>query len=84
MATVTVSPKFQVVIPQAVREELRIKPGQKLEIMSWGNKLVLSRVVSMADLRGLCKGIPNDFVRDKSDRYADVYTGENNSTQPLD
>jgi AbrB family looped-hinge helix DNA binding protein len=68
MATVTVSPKFQVVIPQDVREQMQIRPGQKLRAMAWGKGIVLLPELGISGLRGLSRDLPNDFVRDKSDR----------------
>ena len=39
MQAVTVSPKFQVVIPQAVREQLGIEPGQKLQVITYEHRI---------------------------------------------
>jgi len=39
MTTVTVSPKYQVVIPKEIREELKLKPGQKLQIIQFEDRI---------------------------------------------
>jgi len=71
MQAVTVSPKFQVVIPKKVREQLHIKPGQKMMAMPYGEHIQLVPVKSAKALRGLLKGcdIEMDSIRDKSDRF---------------
>jgi len=71
MQTVTVSPKFQVVIPKKVRDQLHIKPGQKMMAMPYGEHIQLVPVKSAKSLRGLLKGcdIGMDSIRDKSDRF---------------
>jgi len=68
MATVTVSPKFQVVIPQEVREAMGLKRGQKLTVYRKGEDIVLTPQITIAEARGMLAGLTNDFVRDKSDR----------------
>jgi AbrB family looped-hinge helix DNA binding protein len=52
MQTVTVSPKFQVVIPRKVREILGIKPGQKMRVMADDGKVVLIPVRPIEEARG--------------------------------
>jgi AbrB family looped-hinge helix DNA binding protein len=68
MTTVTVSPKFQVVIPVDVREALKIKPGQKLTAMVWDGHVALVPVPTLEELRTMFKGVVNDFAREKVDR----------------
>ncbi len=72
MQTVTVSPKFQVVIPKSVREQLHIKAGQKMMAMPYGEHIQLVPVKPAKKLRGMLKGcdIDMDNIRDKSDRFA--------------
>ncbi|MEX2526252.1 MAG: AbrB/MazE/SpoVT family DNA-binding domain-containing protein [Gemmatimonadota bacterium] len=64
MTVVTVSPKYQVVIPKDVREKLQIKPGQKIEAFAFGNRIELVPVREPHELRGFLKGVPNDFARE--------------------
>ena len=73
MNAVTVSPKFQIVIPKEIRNRLSIKPGQKLTAMVWDGQLTFVPQLSRADLRRICAGMENDFVRDRSDLDKDVY-----------
>ena len=73
MNTVTVSPKFQIVIPKEIRNRLSIEPGQKLTAMVWDGQLTFVPQLSLADLRGICAGMKNDFVRDRSDLDKDVH-----------
>ena len=58
MAVVTVSPKFQVVIPKDVREKLNIRPGQKIEAFAVGNRVELVPVEPIRTLRGAFPGLP--------------------------
>jgi AbrB family looped-hinge helix DNA binding protein len=70
MDQVTVSPKFQVVIPKKVREELELKPGEVLQIYLYEGSVRLQRPKSIKELRGIAKGIRwKDEDRDHSDRF---------------
>lgn len=68
MSSVTVSPKYQVVIPQNVRERMKLRPGQKLEVFYTGGSIKLVPVVAIEDAYGMFKGIDTDFQREKVDR----------------
>lgn len=57
MDTVTVSPKFQVVIPLAVRERLKLRPGAKLMVVEFNGGLRLLPLRPAASLRGIARGI---------------------------
>ena len=65
MVTVTVSPKFQVVIPKQVREKLRIQPGQKLQILQFDDRIEFLPLQNIKDMRGFLKGIDTEIQRDK-------------------
>ncbi len=67
MDTVTISPKFQVVIPLRVREALRLKPGQKVQVISYEGRIELIPVEPIRRGRGFLKGIDTEVKR-KSDR----------------
>ena len=66
-ATVTVSPKFQVVIPLAIREALGIRPGQKIQAIQYQDRIELIPVRPMRKARGMLKGIDTS-VRREADR----------------
>jgi len=65
MVTVTVSPKFQVVIPKAVRERLGIRPGQKLQILQFADRIEFVPLQNIRQMRGFLKGIKTDVRREK-------------------
>lgn len=67
MVAVTVSPKFQVVIPKEIREKLDIKPGQKLQILSFSDRIEFVPIRDARAMRGCLKGIKTDVPR-KRDR----------------
>ncbi|MFM8771714.1 MAG: AbrB/MazE/SpoVT family DNA-binding domain-containing protein [Candidatus Kapaibacterium sp.] len=66
--TVTVSPKYQVVIPQEVRERMNIKPGQKVAFMEWKGSIVIVPVPSADEAFGFLKGHDISIEREKEDR----------------
>ncbi|MBS1840640.1 MAG: AbrB/MazE/SpoVT family DNA-binding domain-containing protein [Acidobacteria bacterium] len=70
METVTVSPKFQVVIPKKIRETLKLAPGQKLQMYILDGSIRLHAPRSIQSLRGIAKGLDwKDSYRDRNDRY---------------
>ena len=64
MTTITVSSKFQIVIPRIIREALGIKPGEKLHAIEYRGRIELVPVKSMRASRGSLKGIATDVPRD--------------------
>lgn len=64
MATVTISPKYQVVIPKAIREQLNLKPGQKIEAIVLDDRIELIPVRPIQQLRGFVKGIDTTVERE--------------------
>jgi AbrB family looped-hinge helix DNA binding protein len=64
MAQVTVSPKFQVVIPQEVREALALRPGEKLEVFRYENRIELIPVRPIREMRGFLRGMDTTLERD--------------------
>ncbi len=66
--TVTVSPKYQIVIPQEVRERMEIKPGQKISFMEWNGSFVIVPVLSPDEAFGFLKGHEVSIEREKEDR----------------
>jgi AbrB family looped-hinge helix DNA binding protein len=68
MDAVTVSPKYQVVIPLKVRERMRVKPGQKMHVIAYDNMVVFIPVRPIKQARGSLKGIDTRIERDEEDR----------------
>jgi len=69
MATVTVSSKYQIVIPKEVREALDIRPGQKMGVLVKGRTAHLVPVVGLDALARMLKGMDISGLREKEDRY---------------
>ena len=65
MTTVTVSPKFQVVIPQAIREALGLKPGQKVLAIQYDDRIEFIPIKPARSMRGFLKGINTKVTREK-------------------
>ncbi len=68
MNDITVSPKFQVVIPQKVREMLHVKPGQKMRAIAYDDKIILIPVRPIKEARGSLKGMSSDVQCEEEDR----------------
>lgn len=64
MTTVTVSPKFQVVIPQEIRETLDIRPGQKIQVLSYKGRIEFIPLKKARNMRGFLKGIDTSIPRE--------------------
>jgi AbrB family looped-hinge helix DNA binding protein len=65
MAAVTVSPKFQVVIPKEIRKKFGLSPGQRIQIVVYGDRIELIPVRPIKRMRGFLKGIDTRVPRDK-------------------
>ena len=68
MDGVTVSPKYQVVIPLKVRERMRVKPGQKMHVIAYDNMVVFIPVRPIKQSRGSMKCIDTRIEREEEDR----------------
>jgi len=64
MTAVTVSPKFQVVIPKEIRDSMGIVSGQKIQILTYQNRIELIPIKPMKKMRGFLKGIDTDVTRE--------------------
>lgn len=64
MQTVTVSPKYQVVIPKKIRKTLHLRPGQKLQVLEYNGRIELIPERDIKELRGFLKGINTEFQRE--------------------
>jgi len=68
MATVKVSSKFQVVIPEEVRSRLKLQPGQKVVIIEKDGVAHLIPLRNLRDTRGLARGVKTQEIREEHDR----------------
>jgi AbrB family looped-hinge helix DNA binding protein len=62
---VTVSPKYQVVIPKAIREAFNLRPGQRMQIMGYEGRIELIPERDLKELCGFLKGINTEFKREE-------------------
>ncbi len=65
MYIVTISPKFQVVIPLAIRESLRLEPGQKVQALRFENRIEFIPLKPIKSMRGFLKGIDTRVPRER-------------------
>jgi AbrB family looped-hinge helix DNA binding protein len=63
MSRVKVSPKYQIVIPQKVRDALHLKPGQRIQVILYGNRIELIPERKISEMRGFLKGIDKRINR---------------------
>lgn len=64
MGTVTVSSKYQVVVPKAVRESLGLQPGQKVQVILYEGRIELIPVKPIRESRGFLEGIDTTIERE--------------------
>ncbi|HMN01119.1 MAG TPA: AbrB/MazE/SpoVT family DNA-binding domain-containing protein [Anaerolineales bacterium] len=64
----TISSKYQVVIPRAIREKWNVKPGQKVRFIIYGNRLEIVPVRDIKSARGFLKGMSSTIEREEEDR----------------
>ena len=64
METVTISPKYQIVIPRKVREQIGLRPGQVVQVIVYENRIELVPVRPIQDLRGFLRGIDTSVERE--------------------
>ena len=68
MASVTLSSKFQLCIPKAIREEMDLEAGQTFAIIPKGDNIVLAPVRRLDEMRGALKGADPGNYRDRGER----------------
>jgi len=64
MESVTLSPKFQIVIPSRVRNSLKLKPGIKIQVLVYGNRIELVPLKKISEMRGFLEGISTEVERE--------------------
>lgn len=69
MARVTVSPKFQIVIPREIRERLQLRPGQKITLLERDGIITAIPDQPLKNFRGILKGMPRTGLREKQERF---------------
>lgn len=69
MISATLSSKFQLAIPKAIRDELGLEAGQKFAVIAKGKVIELVPLLSLEDARGLLKGANPQGYRDRTDRF---------------
>ncbi|MFH0820379.1 MAG: AbrB/MazE/SpoVT family DNA-binding domain-containing protein [Candidatus Peregrinibacteria bacterium] len=68
MTTATLSPKFQVVIPKEVREQMDLDPGMQFAVIPFEGRIVFIPLRPIEELEGKYKGMNTDNIREKKDR----------------
>ena len=65
MKSVTISPKYQVVIPREIRQSMEIKPGTKVQVLLYENRIELIPMKNLRRMRGFLKGIDTTVERER-------------------
>ena len=65
MKSVTISPKYQVVIPREVRQPMEIRPGSKVQVLLYENRIELIPMKNLRRMRGFLKGIDTTVERER-------------------
>lgn len=64
MNAVTISPEFQIVIPQNVRDQVHLEVGQQMQVIAYGGRIELIPLQPASNLRGFLKGIDTSVPRE--------------------
>ena len=64
MEAVKISPKFQVVIPKRLREALRLSPGQRVQMVVYGDRIEMIPLRKISEMKGFLKGIETGVERE--------------------
>ncbi len=68
MEAVKISPKFQVVIPKKLREALKLSPGQRVQMVIYGNRIEMIPLKKISEMKGFLKGIDTTVKREPETR----------------
>jgi len=69
MDIVKVSPKFQIVIPREIREDLKLRPGERLAVIEKGGTIHLVPFGKIKGMRGFVRGVSSKGLRDETERF---------------
>ena len=69
MEVVTVSPRYQVVIPKSIREDVGIKPGDKVMMFEKDKVIHIVRMSNINDFRGRFEDLSTKGIRDEDERF---------------
>jgi AbrB family looped-hinge helix DNA binding protein len=67
MEAVTISSKYQVVIPKDVRKKFNLKPGQKIAFIPFNGTLRVVIVPPIEEAYGMLAGMDTDDIREEED-----------------
>jgi len=65
MSEITISSKYQIVIPKSIRQQLSLEPGQKIRAICIGNRIELVPIRDIQEAKGFLKGINTDVEREQ-------------------
>jgi AbrB family looped-hinge helix DNA binding protein len=68
METATISPKYRIAIPEAIRKRWGIRSGQKVRLVLYNNRLEVILLGEIKDARGTLKGMDSEIERERHDR----------------
>jgi AbrB family looped-hinge helix DNA binding protein len=69
METVTLSSKYQLVVPRGARERLQLRPGMRITVLDKGGVIFLVPERPLKALRGIARGANPRGLREKKDRH---------------
>lgn len=64
MNAVTVSPQFQIIIPQEVRDQVHLVAGQQMQVIAYNGRIELIPLQAPVHLRGFLKGMDTTVPRE--------------------
>ena len=64
MEAARISPKYQVVIPKKLREALKLSPGQKVQMIIYGNRIEMIPMKKISEMKGFLKGLDTTVPRE--------------------
>lgn len=65
METVTLSSKYQIVIPQSIREQMNLTPGEKIRVLRYLDRVELIPVRPITEMRGFLEGMDTEIEREE-------------------